>query len=115
MSLAWSSERGILDFYHAAQNLWKGAQALFNGKAPEATEWFRSSRRRLRHGNPDDVLADIKNALGVQGLPEAAQTVLSNLYEYLMAHREHIDYTKFKELGLPIDAMFLENAQSPIY
>jgi hypothetical protein len=75
-----------------------------------ATEWFRSSRRRLRHGNPDDVLADIKNALGVQGLPEAAQTVLSNLYEYLMAHREHIDYTKFKELGLPIGSGLVESA-----
>jgi hypothetical protein len=68
------------------------------------------SRHRLRHGNPDDVLADIKKALGVQGLPEAAQTVLSNLYENLMAHREHIDYAKFKELGLPIGSGLVESA-----
>jgi len=102
--------QGILDFYHAARNLWKGAQALFNGKTPEATDWFRLTRRRLRHGSPDDVLADIKNALDLRGLPEAAQTVLSNLYEYLAAHREHIDYTKFKELGLPIGSGLVESA-----
>lgn len=101
---------GVLDFYHAAQNLWKGAQALFNGKTPEAAGWFHANRRRLRYGNPEDVLADIKNALDVRGLPDAAQTVLSNLYEYLAVHRDHIDYTKFKELGLPIGSGLVESA-----
>jgi hypothetical protein len=31
---------GILDFYHAAQNLWKGAQAWLDGRSKKARQWF---------------------------------------------------------------------------
>ena len=31
---------GILDFYHAAQNLWKGAKAGFDGRTSTAKQWF---------------------------------------------------------------------------
>jgi hypothetical protein len=41
---------GILDFYHAAQNLWKGAKAWLDGRSKKARLWFASSRHRLRHG-----------------------------------------------------------------
>jgi hypothetical protein len=31
---------GILDFYHAAQNLWKAAAAWLDGRTPQARRWF---------------------------------------------------------------------------
>jgi len=58
---------GILDFYHAAQNLWKGAAAWLDGRTPQARRWFGWARHRLRHGMPDGVLADLKDALDVEG------------------------------------------------
>jgi hypothetical protein len=103
---------GILDFYHAVQNLWKGAQAWLDGRSKKARQWFALSRHRLRHGEANVVLNDISSALKLDGLTETAHktfppplvggTTLRNLYGYLDTHKYHIQYEKYKELGLPI-------------
>ena len=54
---------GILDFYHAAQQLWKSAAAWLDGRTTQARRWFGWARHRLRHGQPDGVLADLAEAL----------------------------------------------------
>ena len=72
--------RGILDFYHAAQQLWKGAAAWLDGRTTQARRWFGWARHRLRHGMPDGVLADLADALDVEGLPETARETLRTVY-----------------------------------
>lgn len=101
---------GILDFYHAAQNLWKGAAAWLDGRTKRARQWFVLARHRLRHGKADQVLADLAKALELDGLPASARETLTNLYAYLEKHRDHIHYEKFKELGLPIGSGLVESA-----
>jgi hypothetical protein len=101
---------GILDFYHAAQNLWRGAKAWLDGRTKQAHTWFIQARRRLWRGQADAVLADIETALALEGLPPSAHKTLTNLYQYLDKHRDHIDYAKFKELGLPIGSGMVESA-----
>jgi hypothetical protein len=101
---------GILDFYHAAQNLWKGAKAWLDGRTQRSRDWFTTTRRHLRRGQAHEVLADIQAALELEGLPDAARKTLTNLYNYLDKHRDHIDYAKFKELGLPIGSGIVESA-----
>ena len=101
---------GILDFYHAAQNLWKGAKAWLDGRSKKARLWFASARHRLRHGEANIVLNDIADALKLDGLPETARKALKNLYEYLDTHQYHIQYQRFKELGLPIGSGMVESA-----
>jgi len=101
---------GILDFYHAAQNLWKGGKAWLDGRTQRARDWFRTTRRLLRRGKTNAVLADIEAALTLEGLPDSAYQTLTNLYNYLDKHRDHIDYAKFKELGLPIGSGIVESA-----
>ena len=90
-----SSATGILDFYHAAQNLWKSAAAWLDGRTTKAHRWFAWARHRLRHGNPDGVLADLAEALDVEGLPDTARDTLTTVYAYLERHREHIDYAMY--------------------
>ena len=102
--------RGILDFYHAAQQLWKGAAAWLDGRTPQARRWFSWARHRLRHGMPDGVLADLTEALDVAGLPATTQDTIRAVYAYLKRHREHIDYAKYKELGLPLGSGMIESA-----
>jgi hypothetical protein len=102
--------QGILDFYHAAENVWKGAKAWLDGRTKQAREWFVVARHKLRHGKADEVLADIQAALALEGLPAAARKTLTNLYTYLDTHRDHIDYARFKELGLPIGSGLVESA-----
>ena len=101
---------GILDFYHAAQNLWKGAKVWLDGRTQRARAWFTMARRRLRQGQVNEVMSDIQAALELEGLPDSARQTLTTLYNYLDKHRDHIDYAKFKELGLPIGSGIVESA-----
>jgi hypothetical protein len=105
-----SCAEGILDFYHAAQNVWKGAKAWLDGRTAQAQTWFTTARHRLRHGDADLVLRDIKAALDLEGLPASARQTLSNLFEYLTTHRDHIDYARWKEAGIPIGSGMVESA-----
>jgi len=102
--------QGILDFYHAAQNLWKGAKVWLDGRTKQARTWFSKARRQLRRGQVDKVFEDIEAALALEGLPTSAHQALTKLYNYLDKHRDHIDYAKFKELGLPIGSGIVESA-----
>ena len=101
---------GILDFYHAAQQLWKSAAAWLDGRTTQARRWFGWARHRLRHGHPDGVLADLADALEVEGLPDTARDTLRTVYAYLERHREHIDYAAYKALGLPLGSGMVESA-----
>lgn len=102
--------RGILDFYHAAQQLWKGAAAWLDGRTTQARRWFGWARHRLRHGMPDGVLADLADALDVEGLPETARETVRTVYASLQRHREHINYDLYKDLGLPLGSGMVESA-----
>jgi hypothetical protein len=101
---------GILDFYHAAQQLWKGAAAWLDGRTTQARRWFAWARHRLRHGMPDGVLADLAEALNVEGLPAPARATVRTVCAYLQRHREHINYDMYKELGLPLGSGMVESA-----
>lgn len=101
---------GILDFYHAAQHLWKAGQACLGGATEEAKAWFAEARHFLRHGDPGDVLGDIARASKMKKLCESDRAAFRGLYDYLKNHRKHIDYAKFKELGLPIGSGMVESA-----
>jgi hypothetical protein len=101
---------GILDFDHAAQSLWKGAAAWLDGRTTQARRWCGWARHRLRHGQPDGVVADVVEALEVEGLPDSARDTVTALYKYLERHREHIDYAQDKDLGLPMGSGMVESA-----
>ena len=48
----------ILDFYPAAQNLYKGAAAWLDGRTRACQQWFVRLRHPLRHGHEPQVLAE---------------------------------------------------------
>ena len=99
---------GILDFYHVAQHLWAGAAAWLD--APCAQTWFEHARHQLRHGESAALFQELATALELKDLPAGARDALQNLYNYLDKHRAHIDYERFKELGLPLGSGMVESA-----
>jgi len=101
--------RGVLDFYHAVQNIWKGAKACFDGRTKYAREWFATARRKVKVGKVKRVLAEIKEALESEYLPESARKTLENLIVYLETHSEHMCYDKLRALGLPIGSGMVES------
>jgi hypothetical protein len=101
---------GVLDFYHAAQHLWEAAAAWLGGGTQPALEWFVKVRHQLRHGQATGVFEELVRALELDGLPAGAQDTLRKVYNYLDQHRAHLDYAKFKELGLPLGSGMVESA-----
>ncbi len=102
--------QGILDFYHAAQNLWKGAKSWFDGRTVKAREWFDCARKRLRQGRGKGIVNEISGKLDSDDLPDSVRKKLENLIIFLEEHIDHIDYDLFKELGLPIGSGMVESA-----
>jgi len=101
--------RGVLDFYHAVQNIWKGAKACLQGRTDDAKEWFVKARRNVKLGKVKRVLAEIKEAAESEYLPESARQTLENLIVYLETHSEHMCYDKLRALGLPIGSGMVES------
>jgi hypothetical protein len=101
---------GILDFYHASQNLWKGARAWLDGRTARARTWFASARHRLRAGRAQEVVEEMKAGSLTPALPASVRKTLENVIAYLEAHQYHIDYELYKELGLPIGSGMVESA-----
>ena len=100
--------QGVLDFFHAAQNLWKGAKAMFDGRTKKAHGWFKKARHNLRLGDAEKVLDEIE--INSKNLPEDAEKISKNLVIYLKEHENHIKYDKYKESGLPIGSGMVESA-----
>ena len=101
---------GILDFYHAAQYLYKGAKAAFDGRTQCCQATFTRWRRHLRHGRQRRLSAEIQALLASPSLPKTARKTLANLQHYLTAHQTHLDYPRFKAYGWPIGSGLVESA-----
>lgn len=71
---------GVLDFYHAAHNLWFGVKGWLDGRTIPCREWFTEARHRLRYGHAHDLLADIKATSALPDLPDSAGKALTKLY-----------------------------------
>ncbi|MCI5210014.1 MAG: hypothetical protein D3910_14730 [Candidatus Electrothrix sp. ATG2] len=102
--------QGILDFYHAAQNVWKGAKKWLDGRTNKAREWFDKARHRLRHGNARKVIDDFQESLTQDNLPESARKEIKYVIAYLETHKDHIQYDRYKELELLIGSGMVESA-----
>ena len=100
---------GVLDFYHSAQNVWKGAAAWLDGRSKQAKQWFVTARQHLRHGDAQRVLADLQQAL-TQGLNQEQENTINNVNNYLTTHLRHIQYEQFKQQEIPIGSGFVESA-----
>lgn len=101
---------GILDFYHATQHLWQAASAWLDGRRKRAREWFVTVRHRLRHGEEEAVLAELAAVAQREGLGRKARAAVQKVFNYLDTHRQHINYDRFKELGLPLGSGMVESA-----
>ena len=96
--------------YHAAQQRWKRAAAWLDGRTTPARRWFGWARHRLRPGNPAGVLADLADALEVEGLPATARDTVRTGSASLERHHDHIDYAAYKARGLPRGSGMVESA-----
>jgi hypothetical protein len=64
----------------------------------------------LHDQHPPGPQGDLTEALEIETLSEPIRETLKKVYQYLAGHREHIDYARYKELGLPVGSGMVESA-----
>ena len=102
---------GILDFYHATQQLWDAAEAYGNTLSTRTPQqWFERLRHQLRHGYVHHIVKEFGHLVKYPSTSASAKPVLHRVRQYLNAHREHLQYRQFKKLGLPIGSGMVESA-----
>lgn len=97
----------ILDFPHAVGYLNRAAQGAFGAGSREAAVWLDVWAPKLKTGEPEDVLAAIRN------LPtptDDAVTEKRTALRYLNARQEQIQYATFQKQGYPIGSGIVESA-----
>ena len=63
---------GVLDFYHAAQNVGNAAKARPGERTAQSREWFSAMRHKLRRGQEKDVIAELNSLPDSGQLPDSA-------------------------------------------
>jgi hypothetical protein len=105
----------VVDYYHAAERLWKMAEALF-GKGPRVWSWVRKMQRLLlKPGGVGRVLhsaAALRSRLQLAG---QRLTTFQRAYQYLQERRQHMRYAACRRLGLPIGSGVTEAACKTVY
>ncbi|MGV0027135.1 hypothetical protein [Phormidesmis priestleyi] len=91
---------GILDFYHAAQQLYGTAVAYGNTvKDRTPDQWFTRLRHQLRHGYGHRIVKELAALLRYSSTPDAAKPKLRQVQNYLKSHLEHLQYHSSNRWG----------------
>jgi len=102
---------GILDFYHAVQHLWQAASSYQDGNpARTPQQWFVRMRHQLRHGWGKRIIKELDWLSKSKNTSEVSKPILRQVRDYLKMHLEHIQYHRFKQMGLPIGSGMVESA-----
>ncbi|MFQ5741934.1 MAG: ISKra4 family transposase [Acidobacteriota bacterium] len=104
----------ILDWCHGAEYLAKAGQAVLGAGTAAASEWLGVQLHQLKHGDPGQVLSNLRELskeLEATGRADtdASKTLKSSL-EYLQKRQEQIRYAEFQAMGYPIGSGAVESA-----
>jgi hypothetical protein len=91
----------ILDWYHLAEKVHAAANGLYGEGTPSARQWAGPLKDQLWDGRVDDALEEVRTQEARARSPTKKQA-LHALRTYLENQREHMDYPRYRALGLAI-------------
>jgi len=91
----------ILDWYHLAEHVHKAANELHGQGTPSAEEWARRLKSELWEGRVGKARSLTEQELARTRSPSKSEA-LQQLLTYLENNEEHMDYPRYRNLGLPI-------------
>lgn len=100
------SARQVLDYYHCAERVYKGAVAQY-GQTLKALEWTEATLTRLYHGEVGHVIGGLKRMATDS---EQSAHVMAKLIDYLSEHRHRTTYQKLRRGGYPLGSGGIESA-----
>jgi hypothetical protein len=101
----------VLDFYHAAGQLWRATTALFdNPRSSEAMTWFHRWRHQLRHGQHYQVLTVLTRFINTDEFTGKSLSTLLQVQAYFQRHHRHIHYQRYAQQQIPLGSGMVESA-----
>jgi hypothetical protein len=97
----FGSATAILDWYHLAEHVHKAANAVFGHGSAEAKEWAKRLKDELWEGRSDMALTLARQDLAKARSPSKREA-LQELVTYLENNQHHMDYPRYRALGLPV-------------
>lgn len=91
----------ILDWYHLAEHVHKAANELCGQSTSAAAEWARRLKSELWEGRSVSARALTAQELARTRSP-SKRAALQELLTYLENNETHMDYPRYRALGLPI-------------
>jgi hypothetical protein len=98
----------ILDWGHAAEHLALAGQALFGVGTETVSAWLGTWLHELRHGDPEQVLTELRAQIGTTGEGTAREEATKHL-AYLAERRKQIRYADFAAHSFPIGSGMVES------
>jgi hypothetical protein len=97
----FGSATAILDWYHLAEHVHKAANAVSGQGSPEAQAWAKRIKDDLWEGRTGSALALARQDLAKARSP-SKRDALQELVTYLENNQHHMDYPRYRALGLPV-------------
>jgi hypothetical protein len=101
----------ILDFPHATEYVAAVGRSVYGEQSAEFSQWFNTRRHQLRHGEEEQVLAELDHL--AQQEP-AKRELIEEKLQYLTKRREMIRYEEFVKAGYPIGSGSVESANKVV-
>jgi hypothetical protein len=97
----FASATPILDWYHLAEHVHKAANAVFGQGSLEAQQWAKRLKDELWEGRVANALTLARENLAKARSP-TKRAALQELVTYLENNQQHMDYPRYRGLGLPV-------------
>jgi len=97
----FGSATPILDWYHLAEHVHRAANGLYGQGSVDAQLWARCLKDELWEGRVDSALILAREEHAKIRSPSKREA-LQELMTYLENNQHHMDYPRYRELGLPI-------------
>ena len=97
----------LLDFYHAAEHLYKTAAALWPKETADA--WSRQRLKQLKAGESNEFFAELKRTAEKHATDNSAPA-LERLLNYFETNRNRLGYAKALKSNLPVGSGVIESA-----
>lgn len=91
----------ILDWYHLVEHVYKAANQLHGQGTPAATEWARQLKSELWEGRVANARTLTEQERARTRSPSKREA-LQELLTYLENNETHMDYPRYRAMGLPI-------------
>ncbi|OWK41989.1 hypothetical protein [Fimbriiglobus ruber] len=105
----------VVDYYHASERVWTLANALFGGDR-EAAGWAKKMLKwMLQPGGVNRVLHSAAAFRVARTLPRVQRTEYDRAYAYLRNRMGHMDYARYRRVGVPLGSGVTEAACKTVF